>query len=111
MNQQEILEYNERCAEFLGWSYGHPDRLETRWSTDWFDNNGYRHSYLHFDSDWNWIHEVINGIKNTTNPKSNSDTTFSTLRGDIKKRLGTSHKEATIQAINQFLIWYKQNQK
>ena len=48
-------------------------------------------------------------IKNTTNPKEHSDTTFSTLRREIQTHLGRSNKEAVIEAINQFLIWYDKN--
>lgn len=62
-----------------------------------------------FHTNWNWIHEIVDSIKNTTNPKEHCDTTFSTLRREIQTHLGRSNKEAVVNAINNFLIWYEQN--
>lgn len=125
MTQEEILEYNKLCAEFLGkdkkgsdvtWTF--PSYLKGQlWVDEHFFNNEEQYSgrrltdvsELKFHSDWNWIHEVAESIKNTTNPKEHSDTTFSTLRREIQTHLGRSYKEAVVQAINQFLIWHEQN--
>jgi len=101
MTQKEILEYNKRCMKILEMEY-EPH------------SNTYRYkdlitTTLQFHSDWNWIHEVIEAIKNTTNPKEHSNTTFSTLRYEIQSHLGRSNKEAVVHAINQFLIWYNEN--
>ena len=101
MTPEEIIEYNKRCAEFLGLNRDNEVVV--------FNMRGYSYYNLKFHSDWNWIHEVIENIKNTTNPKEHSDTTFSTLRREIQTNLGRSNKEAAVQAILNFLIWYDKN--
>ena len=56
MNQQEILEYNKRCAEFLG------DEGMQEICSD----NGHHYpsiDEMKFDSDWNWIMEVVEAIE------------------------------------------------
>lgn len=54
MTQQEILEYNQRCAEFLDL---HRDEEVVIYNME-----SYPYDYLKFHSDWNWIMEVINKI-------------------------------------------------
>lgn len=98
MKQEEILEYNKLCAEFL--------RMEFEVHSNTWRYKDLITTQLLFHSDWNWIMELAERIKNTTNPKEHSDTTFSTLRREIQTHLGRSHKEAVVEAINQFLIFY-----
>jgi hypothetical protein len=116
MTQEETLEYNKRCTEFLGYINTTP----TDKDFDIYHNEKgmiignkiytmIEPMSAKFHSDWNWIHEVVDNIKNTTNPKNHSDTTFSTLRREIQIHLGTSNKKAVVQTINQFLIWYNAN--
>ena len=127
MTQEEILQYNKRCAEFLGWK---------KCLTNEFDNYGYcqtvdgyespfknivanpqileynysesQHSIsdLQFHSDWNWIMEVVEAIekKSWVNIKGCAVdiSTIANLNAPTKK-------EAVVDAINQFLIWYEQN--
>ena len=50
MTQEEILDYNKRCAEFLG------EEMTTYFVETQMDLIG--SSELHFHSDWNWIMEV-----------------------------------------------------
>ena len=103
---QEIKNYNRLCAVFLGWKYN--KNSDDYQPTDFRFGSAKWLSDMQFHSDWNWIHEIIQKIKNTTNPKEHSDTTFSTLRKKIQTHLGRSDKEAVVQAINQFLIWYNE---
>jgi hypothetical protein len=59
MTKQQIEKGNILIAMFLGWSYGHPDKKETRWADQWFEMEDgvhtYRHEVLLFDVDWNWL--------------------------------------------------------
>lgn len=123
MTQEEILEYNKRCAEFLTineelknelsayplqeysylCSYANSaficDREDNPSNTVW--------DYCKFHSDWNWIMEVVNAIKiKIGNPTT---VTIACFNGDINKALMTAKKEAVVQAINQFLIWYNKH--
>lgn len=104
MTQEEILEYNKRCAEFLGWRKTHPNIKN--WHIYITPIGSISYDKMLFHSDWNWIHEVVEKMKDIINPKEHSDTTFSTLRREVQIHLGRSNKEAVVQAINQFLIWY-----
>jgi hypothetical protein len=79
MTQEETLEYNKRCAEFLGatptkdWlgkdGYELKDNelwYHTQWSNrfqDTLELYSYRYSDLKFHSDWNWIMEVVEAIE------------------------------------------------
>jgi hypothetical protein len=125
MTQEEILEYNRRCAEFLGITEGYfKSELdcaipEYQWICTSANCNYEMHredypnktvyDYLNFHSDWNWIMEIIEAIRNTTNPRPQEDTTHLTLKLNIQAHLGRVNKEAVFTAINQFLIWYNEN--
>lgn len=108
---QKILEFNRLCAEFLGYiklteksGLLEYDKVYKDLEDKYVSENS-----LKFHFDWNCIHEVVNAIKNTQNPKEHSDTTFSTLRIEIQTHLGRGNKEAVVEAIDKFLIWYEQN--
>ena len=133
MTQEEINDYNRRCAEFLGYqilnkkfqyeNYNSSNESYFSWTEGNIvcDKKGnivyidteplFELEELPFNSDWNRIHEVVNGIKNTTKPKIHSDTTFSTYLREIQFDLGISNKEGVIELINNFLIWYEKNTK
>ena len=131
MKQEEILQYNKRCAMFLGYKilskpykgavtvqegcynpmFLH-DRIE---GESWY-------VYPEFHSDWNWIMEMVEAIEklkfnvritiacitieNAFDNDSNLSPIykFHSMQGEFE-----SKKEAVVQAINQFLIWYEQN--
>jgi len=129
MRQEEILEYNKRCAEFLGselkndgqydyWTYEHlgfnPMKIS---GSAWISGN------FEFHSDWNWIHEVKNKIcqmKEVDEFNTQYDSVAKgynctilpaykyTFNGFYTEIINTE-QEAVIQAINQFLIWYNEN--
>ena len=127
MTQEEILQYNKRCAEFLGMD-NDAFLLEKQIEK----NTGLCH--LKFHSDWNWIMEVIEAIEKLktetstfefhTQPKSvliKEERNYSFEKGDGGRTsrplklngsvwiTGETKKEAVVQAINQFLIWYEEN--
>lgn len=130
MEKEEILQYNKMCAGFLGYVYvSSLDVKEGKYHSSiiagWYKKVpgiylprlnfhlyiGRNHFDLKFDSDWNWIHEVVDTINKL--PQFNDwwlNTKFNSMRECIKIKLGlsNSNKEAVINAINQFLIWYNE---
>ena len=127
MTEKEILEYNKRCAEFLG--------KETKVYTDtptltWyrFNNGMLLTKDMKFHSDWNWIHEIKEAIvklgyffisnpfiDDETNELSGEHFCVVTYKSNNIKSpyfidvVGChSEKEAVVEAINQFLIWHKE---
>lgn len=138
---QQMTNFNKRCAEFLGYkvitekpydgaitvqegcnnpSFLHDRMIEESW-----------YVYPEFDSDWNWIMEVVEKIENTNRQshldyyeikicKNCIDVRYSmgivkryTFSNDYleqaisdKRKHFVTKKEATINAINEFLIWY-----
>ena len=154
MTQEEILQYNKRCAEFLGWKYSQNyesyDELYFEWDENddgvWYKEENFvlnpkscniyfvkvngvclkEYEYiLKFDSDWNWIMEVLKQITKygynwelidfngtITEEKFMKCSIFNfELSKPYNKFTAESsdEKEAVVQAINQFLIWYEQN--
>ena len=127
MTQEEILDYNKLCAEFLGselkndgqynyWTYDHLGfNLMKISGSAWISGN------FEFHSDWNWIMEVVEAIEKLDDfyvqieenacyiydiSKFDNEQTNAFIKVDINT---TSKKEAVVQAINQFLIWYNEN--
>lgn len=111
MTQEEVLEYNKRCAEFLGWKIDFdeilyvPDTCKVKPQIYW---PAYQN--LLFHSDWNWIMEVVEAIERITqvNIYKNECSIAKEVNLEYFKGYGTK-KEAVVQAINQFLIWYYEN--
>ncbi len=116
MTQEETLEYNRRCAEFLGWT-----NLNDESFPEYLDKFGnfYPFKELQFDSDWNWIMIVIEAIEklgfnfDSYNPIDIGKDGFyefniwNRINPEIEGR-GNTIKEAYINAINQFLIYKDQ---
>ena len=114
MTQEEILEYNKRCAEFLG--------KETKVYSDTptlthyrFNNSMLLTKDMKFHSDWNWIMEVVEAIEKIDRKDEHglfrlirygSSCNWNNLPPSIN---GNTPKQAVVEAINQFLIWYKKN--
>ena len=147
MIKEEILEYNKRCAEFLGYkeclvnitdNYGYKVVVEgyiTPFPKLNFDGTIYQYDVdsLLFHSDWNWIMEIVEAIEKLEfigKVSIQYYTLFSGM-GCYKIQIGRDSednkhpdsfpievaefvssdsnnikKEAVVQAINQFLIWY-----
>ena len=142
MIQEEILEYNKRCAEFLGWK-----ETTEQFKIDWvgcktkerldrlnkqyipiLEKNGDvlfpDFSVINFHSDWNWIMEVVEAIEKLNMEVSIIDEECCIIDTEKAEKEenpfmiepvsfgeGESKKESVIKAINQFLIWYKENNK
>ena len=121
MTNEEILEYNKRCAEFLGFKYKNSKKFWVKYPYDdnsFLSQRGYmRIDNLQFHSDWNWIMKIVESILKEYRTDFYLDfdmpinDTFTVSIGSDGKynSIGESNissKEAVIQAINQFLIWY-----
>ena len=124
--QEEINEFNKRCALLIG-AYFCNDDLENYPNGYWMiddDKIDLPHQVedMQFHSDWNLIHYVIEvieklnlnvritrsciTIENAVDCTLNINTIykFHSLEGEFETK-----KEATIAAINEFLTWYEQN--
>jgi hypothetical protein len=111
MIQEEILEYNKLCAEFLGYEIS-----ENKECFKLPNKNGWVALSI-FHSDWNWIHELIEAIEKLGFTTSLTNNYFHIMKvennggttvGSSKINSATK-KEAVVEAINQFLKWYSQN--
>lgn len=138
MTQGEIIQYNKMCAEFLKARKFIVEDLEGNDVTNEYElygiieaiNDGENEKHFFepkdmlFDSDWNWIMEVVGEIQLLDVVHDNTRSYDAVFRewqctfspaykthdfGYIVGRSKTSEKEAVIQANNQFLIWYKEN--
>lgn len=124
MTQEEIIDYNKRCAEFLGWKNLNDDSFP-----EYIDKLGnfYPLKELTFDSDWNWIMEVVEAIEklkfrfeialNEVNLYCISkERRFSYAINyhdceNYGEEMHLTKREAVVIAINQFLIWFEQYKK
>ena len=121
-------EYNKLCAEFMsiGYSEIHKGELNTsRMESEWmctYANTQYECSrddfpllkpmdYLKFDTDWNWIMEVVEKIEEIyyLKPVHILGNQCNILTNKTFKVCRDSKKEAVVQAIWEFLNWYKEN--
>jgi hypothetical protein len=118
-------EYNKICAEFLGKivegdensidpTYEFPKKLNA--PHDIWATTRYNLEYMHFYSDWNWIMEVVKKINEIRiflpmNGVEESITPYLNEKRPITKGLINSNKEEVVQAIWEFLNWYKLNSK
>src|SRR5574343_306102 len=116
MKSEEILDYKKRCAKILGWKpypkTSSNDRLKSEYSDlryfKPYDEQKPMYGKtmfvdeIEFDSDWNYIMEVV-----TTILRVKSDVfQHRHLCVMLELALKSAKKEAVVQAINQFLIWY-----
>lgn len=123
MTQEQILNFNKRCAEFLGWKYVKDGDV---WNPDMLHDYSFVYSQnLKFHSDWNWIMEMVEAIEklkfrfeialNEVNLYCISkERRFSYAINyhdceNYGEEMHLTKKEAVIKAINQFLIWFEQN--
>jgi predicted HicB family RNase H-like nuclease len=132
-----VLQYNKMCAEFLGaiysenasaWGFGKAKKIGSKK----FNGIVYRNvvqaerfeKELKFHYDWNWIMEVVNKIQILEivhDYERSYDSVFKEYQcafspaykthdfGLIVGVSKSSEKEAVMDAINQFLIWYEKN--
>lgn len=113
MTQEEIIQYNKRCAKFLGF-----DSYEFRGYRMYIftDNNHRTELDLYYHSDWNWIMEILTKISSLdfgwkiTSKYVNIYSHAGDPRGEFDCVFKTNCPENVIldvvKTINQFLIWH-----
>lgn len=115
MTQEEIKDYNRRCAEFLGYELIAPEMRKR--PEQWKDNSYWEHKdkanvhtskkvlgrdgYLSFHSDWNWIKSVLEKIS-SLNEDDFSDETQQAFEDLLDLSLFSS-KESVCESINNFI--------
>jgi predicted HicB family RNase H-like nuclease len=122
---QNVLQYNKMCAEFLGaiysehaeaWGFGNAKNIGSKMFHGVMYHNVIEaqrfEKELKFHSDWKWIIEVVEAIeklgydvviaKTSCSIKMNKQLVKAALMLETKK-------EAVVEAINKFLIWYEKN--
>lgn len=108
MTQQEILDYNKRCAEFLGVKKSQYNEYEMYGFISCIeDGENEQHFFkpedMKFHSDWNWIMELVEAIEKKV---------WINIKGcavDISTIVNLNapaKKQAVVQASDKFLIWY-----
>jgi hypothetical protein len=119
MTQEQILEFNKKCAKFIGATpqslYPENKDLEQD-GIHWKFPNGiklgmwqnYTTANMKFHSDWNWIHEVMQVIFQTVSFKTVDECTeeewYATI--GVTRLHMIAHKEAAVEVIRRFLDWY-----
>lgn len=135
MTQQEIQEYNKKCALFLGFkcSINEQYQLPNMMVFPPAQNSNLCKTAkvccvedMQFNISWDWIMEVVEKIQLLDIVHDNTrsyDSVYKTYEctfspsykthdfGHIRGISKTSEKEAVVQAINQFLIFYNENNK
>jgi hypothetical protein len=104
MTQQEILDYNKKCAEFM-YPYAKAEYESGKISVDdglykkglWVFGH---YDLMRYHSDWNWIMEVVDKINSLP-------LDYPTY--DIQHLEMSTSKEAVIQVISKFLILYNES--
>jgi len=103
-------ENNKLMAEFLGYSQPHPEYPQ---STYWYKQGKPPITILRFDTDWNWLMEVVDKINNYNNIFSINENKVIITNNEknevILIVISGSMKEAVYNACIQFIQWYNQN--
>jgi hypothetical protein len=119
---------NKLIAEFLGYSQPHPDYPDT---TYWYKKDFPPLTILSFDTDWNWLIQVVEKIESlgyrtltenecfmiTKNKLSSFDVRskddYSTIFSDNYEinHYGGSKKENVYNACVEFIKWYNEQPK
>jgi hypothetical protein len=117
MKEFNSEEYGKMCAEFLGYEISeNKECFKTPNKNGWVNLNI-------FYTDWNWIMEVVEKIESLEKIKGENETTI--YRFDICNKIvkidscndetvwtkQKTKKDAVVQAIWEFLNWYKENKK
>lgn len=124
----EILEFNKKCAEFLGYKLLTKPYDGAITTQDGCFNPFFLHDktegegwyvYPKFDSDWNWIMFVIEAIEKSYKTKEqvygvgihSQMCRIDTVNEEIAWKAGATKKEAVVEAIGEFLNWYEINKQ
>lgn len=128
MTQEEILQYNKMCADFVGLKISIKPKDEY-YCVTWYKLSDNKDEFIPspvlYHSDWNCIMEVVDAIENLDVKDAEYISNYSVVIYNntcyievcgyksytvIQEITASSKKEAVVQAINQFLIWYNDKQ-
>lgn len=86
MTEIEILEYNKKCAAFLGWDY---NKFMDRWNEEDFQHEYFNTNSidLKFHSDWNLIMEVVEAIEKLELGNIKIPVTFSSMFQGVRHQI------------------------
>lgn len=100
-------ENNKLIAEFIGYSQPHPNYPTT---TYWYKEGKEPLAVLLFDTDWNWLIEVvekINGLNNVVQIHENHVRVVNNERSEVLVDVVSgSMIEAVYNACVEFIKWY-----
>lgn len=108
MKQEWIDQYNKKCAEFLGWKHSEGTEYYT---TMMWGGCGFTPFHMKFNSDWNWIMEVVEKINSFQFGESDYSLQGINIKFLIHSRIGKSSKKSVIESIDQFIDWYNKQKK
>lgn len=116
----EELEFNKKCAEFLGWTYISWQEGEKRnIPPGWYKkipkvfHHKLKHQYYvgrstkDLDFHWNW-NSIMDVCKHIYEINDESTLTSSKILLDIRLTLAYALKEETISHINKFIEWHNE---
>ena len=114
MTDKEILNYNKRCAEFLGYVNITPTdkdfNIYEKKDCYSYIPNEIELISMKFHSDWNWIMEVIQEIRRLVFPLELEKIVFRKWEA-LVNALGLTDKQIVAERLNEFLIWYNKLKK
>lgn len=102
MKKEEILEYNKRCAEFLGYTIKPKNgwyNYEQAWLPD--GKTHYTIDELKFHYDWNWIKSVLDKILSLNEDDFSAETQH--VFDDLLDLTVFSNKDTVCERINNFI--------
>lgn len=120
--EQEQIEFNKLCAEFLGYKreiWPAEERIGDDTKEDavyYYTPEGYAISEeeLQFHEDWNWLHHVIEVIE-SLGPYGftiyRKTTNINGLPFEIANTRAGTKKEAVIQSIKTFITFYNDTRR
>lgn len=117
-----IIENNKLLAEFIGYTQPHPEYPST---TYWYKKDKQPLAILLFDSDWNWLMQIVEKIQllDIVHEYNRSyDNVFKTWEcylipayknsfGYIRSLSKNSEIEAVYNACVEFVKWYNEQNK
>ncbi len=110
---EEELEFNRMCSDLIGLKIEDNFINNTYEVESFFPLLGYSRPIreLEFHYNWSWIMEVVEAIEklNKIVIIDGNKCTITPIDSSYIFCKNKSKKEAVVQAINQFLIWYNKN--
>jgi hypothetical protein len=104
MENMTTQDKNILIGEFMGFKL--QDNSNERWFNNWFTNPNQiwsnRIQKLHFDTDWNWLMQVVRKIEQLEDIYECEDFLL------IRDELCTGRIETSFSSVVEFIQWYNQ---